>query len=130
MRCNTAPTQLLRAKKVGDSAKEGVACRKLGAALQQLGTNKEAKEYLESSVAIARQSIAMDELRIIYEDLGRSYKASGEEEKSAEILTRGVAAKDQLGVCMQVRRCGNLGQSLLKLEMTDRSTPEHGLHLC
>jgi len=36
--------QLLQATKFGNSAKEGVACRKLGAALQQVGRNKEAKE--------------------------------------------------------------------------------------
>jgi len=103
---------------VGDLAKEGMACRKLGAALQQLGRNKEAREYLESSLKIARKRIALDELQIIYEDLGHIYKASGEEENFAEMLKKGVAAKEYLGVGMQARRCGNLGQSLLKQGMT------------
>jgi len=126
-------TQLLWTKTVGDSAKEGVACRKLGVVLQQVGRNQEAKMYLESSLAIARKRNALDELRVIYGGLGRMYKAKGDDEECAKMWAKGDAAKAQLaklGVGMQARRCENLGQSLLKQGMADRSMPEHRMHLC
>jgi len=127
-------TQLLWTKTVGDSAKEGVACRKLGVVLQQVGRNhgrnQEAKMYLESSLAIARKRNALDELRVIYGGLGRIYKAKGDDEQCAKMWAKGDAAKKQPGVGMQARRCGNLGQSLLKQGMADRSMPEHRMHLC
>ena len=107
-------TQLSWAKKNGDSAKEGVASRKLGAVLQQLGRNQEAKEYFESSLVIACKRNALNELWIIYESLGHIHEARGEAEKCAEMRTKGVAAKAQLGLGMKARICGNLGKSLLK----------------